>query len=118
MGKQVLVILQDDYEESQLVRRLREVDYNAKSTFDDPPDLVVMDSAFRGGKAMHYLTEMIKKFQVSTIPVLLLGGSPIGPIEGLLKKFGSSKNLRRPCEPKEVIEAVQALMRRLNKGDD
>jgi len=50
--------------------------------------------------------------------VVLLGPTPLGDIARALKKYGTNKSLRKPCDPKDVIEAIKALFQRLGTGDD
>ena len=118
MGKHVLVVMQDEYEASQMIRSLKEADFYAKDSYDDPPDLIVLDTSSRNRGAEHILTDIVRKFQASSMPVILLGGAPPGPIERLLLKFNTKMTVRKPFEPRDVIEVVKTLMQRLNIGNE
>jgi DNA-binding response OmpR family regulator len=118
MAKHVLVMMEDEYEGMQLVRSLEAAQFYAKTTYEDCPDLIVLDSMYRGPAVLRTLLDLDRKFHTAKLPVVLLGPSPSHDIARLLKKYGSTKSLRKPCDPKDVIEALNGLIQRLGIGEE
>jgi hypothetical protein len=118
MAKHILVLMEDEYEGSQLIRALEAAEFYAKSTYDDCPDLLVLDSTYRGSAVLRTLQELDRKFHVTRLPVVLLGPSPSSDIGKMIKRFGSSKAVPKLSEPKVVIEAMNVLFQRLGIGEE
>jgi DNA-binding response OmpR family regulator len=118
MAKHILVLMEDEYEGMMLIRGLEAAQFYAKSTYEDSPDIIVLDSNYRGPAVLRTLQDIERKFRSTSIPVILMGPSPSGDIARALKKYGTSKTLRKPCEPKDVVEAIKTIMQRLGKEDD
>ena len=117
MGKNILIVMQDEYAALQLLQSLKEAGFYPRTSCDDSPDLIVLDAQYHGEGAVRTLNEVIAKFHASSIPVILLGSAPSGTVAHLLKKFGTTIGVRKPCEPPDVVEAIKTVLRRHDRGD-
>src|SRR3954463_2016839 len=91
------------------VRAVAHPEEGLRALRTDPPDLVVLDLMLPG---MDGLAVCRKVRETSRIPIVMLTarGDVMDRIVGL--EMGADDYLPKPCEPRELVARIQAVLRR------
>jgi two-component system, OmpR family, response regulator BaeR len=127
MGKQKILIVEDDNKLAELLR-----DYLKASNFNvsilnrgdkvisemhhpTPPDVILLDLMLPGKDGLTICTE-IRSF--SSVPILIISAK-VDEIDRLLGlELGSDDYICKPFSPREVVARVKAILRRIDPAPE
>ena len=115
MAKRIVVLLADEYASMELVRSLNEAGFHGMTSMDEPPDLIVLDVGFHGEAPVRALHEIETKCHASGIPIIQIGEMPSPKLGEMIRKFGTTKRLKKPADTPMIIKEIKNIFERLGQ---
>lgn len=118
MGRKKILIVDDERDiVKALIIRLQKAGYDVVTAFDgaqgvfmahkENPDIILLDIRMPGSDGFSVIERLKHSKSTSTIPIILLTGSPEKNIAERAMEMGARFYIKKPYDSEELLDAIQ-----------